>query len=207
MKVVARHGGQSKIGEQVSCSRRRCRWPLFGSCPRGVLGVAALADRKQPVTESDSESAVTARSKPDRRRSSPGGAPSALRSAAHRGTPDSSPAERSALSAQRFVVETALPGSATAAARRRRSQPDAERAPLILASISNNVNRLAKWANTNHVIPEVKVVDATLLRWLLGNYEDRGRPRARRSTPALLRDITNDSIGRPKVAAAVSRSW
>jgi uncharacterized protein (DUF1778 family) len=63
-------------------------------------------------------------------------------------------AERAGLSAQRFVVESALSGSAAVAAQRRRAQRDAERARLILASISNNVNQLAKWANTNHVLPE-----------------------------------------------------
>jgi uncharacterized protein (DUF1778 family) len=63
-------------------------------------------------------------------------------------------AEGAGLSAQRFVVEAALSGSAAAAAQRRRAQRDAERARLILASISNNVNQLAKWANTNRVLPE-----------------------------------------------------
>jgi uncharacterized protein (DUF1778 family) len=63
-------------------------------------------------------------------------------------------AEKVGLSAQRFVVEAALSGSAATAAQRRRAERDAERARLILASISNNVNQLAKWANTNHVLPD-----------------------------------------------------
>jgi hypothetical protein len=63
-------------------------------------------------------------------------------------------AESAGLSAQRFLVEAALSGSAAAAAQRRRAERDAERARVILASISNNVNQLAKWANTNHALPE-----------------------------------------------------
>jgi uncharacterized protein (DUF1778 family) len=63
-------------------------------------------------------------------------------------------ADGAGLSAQRFVVEAALSGSASAAAQRRRAERDAERARLILASISNNMNQLAKWANTNHVLPD-----------------------------------------------------
>jgi len=62
--------------------------------------------------------------------------------------------EKVGLSAQRFVVEAALSGSAATAAQRRQAQRDAERSRLILASISNNVNQLAKWANTNHVLPD-----------------------------------------------------
>ena len=133
-------------------------WPLapVGSCPRGKLGVAALAYRKQPVTESDTASDVTASTKPVRMRRSPGGRHRLLgvrlteeedRQIRHR-------ADGAGLSAQRFVVEAALSGSASAAAQRRRAERDAERARLILASISNNMNQLAKWANTNHVLPD-----------------------------------------------------
>ena len=63
-------------------------------------------------------------------------------------------ADECGLSAQRFLVEAAMSGSATAATERRRARRDAERARLVLASISNNVNQLAKWANTNHVLPD-----------------------------------------------------
>jgi hypothetical protein len=38
MKVAARHEGQSKIGEQVSCSRRRCRWPHLVPVPEVLSG-------------------------------------------------------------------------------------------------------------------------------------------------------------------------
>ena len=126
------------------------------SCPRGFLGVAALADRKQPVTESDSESAVTARTKPVRMKRSPGGRHRFLgvRLTEVEERQIRRLAEKVGLSAQRFVVEAALSGSAATAAQRRVAQRDAERARLVLASISNNVNQLAKWANTNHVLPD-----------------------------------------------------
>jgi len=128
-----------------------------GSCPRAVLGVAALADRKQPVTESESETAseVTASTKAIRMRRSPGGAigSSACGSQRRRNARFVTGRGGRAFGA-RFVVEAALSGSAAAAAQRRRAQRDAERARLILASISNNVNQLAKWANTNHVLPD-----------------------------------------------------
>jgi uncharacterized protein (DUF1778 family) len=63
-------------------------------------------------------------------------------------------ADECGLSAQRFLIEAAMSGTAAAAAERRRAQRNAERARLVLASISNNVNQLAKWANTNRVLPD-----------------------------------------------------
>ena len=133
-------------------------WPLAppGPCPRAVLGVAALADRKQPVTESEFASEVTMSTKAIRMRRSPGGRHRLLgvRLTEEEERQIRQRAEEAGLSAQRFLVEAALLGSAGAAAQRRRAQRDAERARLILASISNNVNQLAKWANTNHVLPE-----------------------------------------------------
>lgn len=57
------------------------------------------------------------------------------------------------MSVQRFLFEAAMAGSAARSAERRRAQGDAQRARLVLTSIANNVNQLAKWANTNHVIP------------------------------------------------------
>jgi hypothetical protein len=56
-------------------------------------------------------------------------------------------------SAQRFLIETALSGSARLSAERSRAQRDAEMARIVLARLANNVNQLAKWANTNHAIP------------------------------------------------------
>jgi uncharacterized protein (DUF1778 family) len=57
-------------------------------------------------------------------------------------------------SAQRFLIETALSGSAQLAAERSRAQRDAEMTRIMLARLANNVNQLAKWANTNHVLPD-----------------------------------------------------
>jgi uncharacterized protein (DUF1778 family) len=127
-----------------------------GSYPRVVLGVAALADRKQPVTESETASEGTTSTKAIRMRRSPGGRHRFLgvRLTEVEERQIRRLAEKVGLSAQRFVVEAALSGSAATAAQRRRAQRDAERARLILASISNNVNQLAKWANTNHVLPD-----------------------------------------------------
>jgi len=56
-------------------------------------------------------------------------------------------------SAQRFLIETALLGSARLSAERSRAQRDAEMARIGLARLANNVNQLAKWANTNHAMP------------------------------------------------------
>ena len=62
------------------------------------------------------------------------------------------------MSVQRFLFEAAMAGSAAQSAERRRAQADAQRARLVLTSIANNVNQLAKWANTNHVLPDVFAV-------------------------------------------------
>jgi uncharacterized protein (DUF1778 family) len=108
------------------------------------------------VTESETASEGTTSTKAIRMRRSPGGRHRLLgvrlteeeeRQIRHR-------ANGAGVSAQRFLVEAALSGSAAVAAQRRQTQRDAERARLILASISNNVNQLAKWANTNHVLPD-----------------------------------------------------
>jgi hypothetical protein len=56
-------------------------------------------------------------------------------------------------SAQRFLIETALSGSARVTAERSRAQRDAEMARIGLARLANNVNQLAKWANTNQAMP------------------------------------------------------
>jgi hypothetical protein len=56
-------------------------------------------------------------------------------------------------SAQRFLIETALSGSAQVSAERSRAQRDAEMARVGLARLARNVNQLAKWANTNQAMP------------------------------------------------------
>jgi hypothetical protein len=56
-------------------------------------------------------------------------------------------------SVQRFLIETALSGSARVSAERSRAQRDAEMTRIVLARLANNVNQLAKWANTNQAMP------------------------------------------------------
>jgi hypothetical protein len=62
-------------------------------------------------------------------------------------------ADTAGVSVQRFLFDAAMAGTAAAAAERRRAKADAERARLVLTSIANNVNQLAKWANTNYYLP------------------------------------------------------
>jgi len=57
------------------------------------------------------------------------------------------------LSAQRFVVEAALSGSAELAASRRHAGVEVRAGPVILKGIANNLNQLTKWANANHALP------------------------------------------------------
>jgi hypothetical protein len=58
------------------------------------------------------------------------------------------------VSVQRYLVEAGLSGSAGAATEAREARRDVERIQLGLAGIANNVNQLAKWANTNHALPD-----------------------------------------------------
>ena len=67
-------------------------------------------------------------------------------------------AKTAGVSLQRFLFEAAMTGSAAQSAERRRAQADMQRARLVLTSIANNVNQLAKWANTNHVLPDAFAV-------------------------------------------------
>jgi hypothetical protein len=63
-------------------------------------------------------------------------------------------AERACVSLQRFLFEAAMSGSAAQSAERRQAAGDAQRARIVLTGVANNVNQLAKWANTNHVLPD-----------------------------------------------------
>ena len=63
-------------------------------------------------------------------------------------------AERACVSLQRFLFEAAMSGSAAQSAERRQAAGDAQRARIVLTGLANNVNQLAKWANTNHVLPD-----------------------------------------------------
>ena len=67
-------------------------------------------------------------------------------------------ATRAGMSVQRFLFDAAMAGSAAQSAEGQRAQRDAQRARLVLTSIANNVNQLAKWANTNHVLPDAFAV-------------------------------------------------
>ena len=68
------------------------------------------------------------------------------------------------MSVQRFLFDAAMAGSAAQSAERRRAQRDVQRARLVLTSIANNVNQLAKWANTNHVLPDAFAVTLAEVR-------------------------------------------
>jgi uncharacterized protein (DUF1778 family) len=61
---------------------------------------------------------------------------------------------RQGLSAQRFVIESALSGSAEIATARRRAAVEVQSARAILKGIANNLNQLTKWANTNRALPD-----------------------------------------------------
>jgi uncharacterized protein (DUF1778 family) len=62
-------------------------------------------------------------------------------------------ADAKGLSAQRFVIEAALSGSAHSAAARRHAAVEVRAARVILKGVANNLNQLTKWANANHVLP------------------------------------------------------
>lgn len=57
------------------------------------------------------------------------------------------------VSVQRYLVESAMSGSAANAAARRRAAVDARAARVVLKGVANNLNQLTKWANANHVLP------------------------------------------------------
>jgi hypothetical protein len=129
-------------------------------CPRGVLGGAALGEMKKPVVASCDENVPLPTEHEIRMRRAPGGR---LRVIYVRVTEDEDrEIRRRAImhrrSAQRFLIETAFSGSAQVSAERSRAQRDAEMARIGLARLANNVNQLAKWANTNQAMP-AKFVD------------------------------------------------
>jgi len=62
-------------------------------------------------------------------------------------------ADTAGVSVQRLLFDAAMAGTAAAAAERRRAKADAERSRLVLTNIANNVNQLAKWANTHYYLP------------------------------------------------------
>ena len=62
-------------------------------------------------------------------------------------------ADAKGLSAQRFVIEAALSGSAQSAATRRHAAVEVRAARVVLKGAANNLNQLTKWANANHALP------------------------------------------------------
>jgi uncharacterized protein (DUF1778 family) len=62
-------------------------------------------------------------------------------------------AEGCGLSAPRYLIEAGLSHSASDAADRRRVEWDLAQARVVLKAAGNNLNQLAKWANTNQALP------------------------------------------------------
>jgi hypothetical protein len=142
--------------DRQSAKRIVLAWPLASleSCPRVPLGGAALGEIK-PVDEPDEEtkSSPAERMAPVRR--APGGRTRVIyvRVTEEEDREIRRRAVKHRRSAQRFLIETVLSGSAQLSAERSRAQRDAEMARIGLARLANNVNQLAKWANTNHAMP------------------------------------------------------
>ena len=124
------------------------------SCPRGLLGFAALGVMKHPVADRTAKTPVSRRT--SRMATVTGGRHNVVKvrlSDRELGLLRER-AERACVSLQRFLFEAAMSGSAAQSAERRRATGDAERARIVLTGVANNVNQLAKWANTNHVLPD-----------------------------------------------------
>jgi hypothetical protein len=62
-------------------------------------------------------------------------------------------AAKQGLSGQRFLIETALSGSAETAAADRHAAVEARATRVVLKGMANNLNQMTKWANANHVLP------------------------------------------------------
>jgi hypothetical protein len=62
-------------------------------------------------------------------------------------------AAKAGLSGQRFLIETALSGSAESAATLRQAAVEARATRVVLKGVANNLNQLTKWANANHALP------------------------------------------------------
>ena len=125
------------------------------TCPRGALGVAALAEVKQPETEAGSDDDELIPAKRIRMRRSLGGRSHVLyvrltddedRQIRYR-------AAQRGFSAQRFVVEAALSGSAQGATARSQAALEVRAARVVLKGVANNLNQLTKWANANRALP------------------------------------------------------
>jgi hypothetical protein len=125
-----------------------------GPGPRGLLVVAALGVMKRPVA--DRTATTPALRRTSRMATVTGGRHNVVKvrlSDRELGQLQER-AERACVSLQRFLFEAAMSGSAAQSAERRQAAGDAQRARIVLTGVANNVNQLAKWANTNHVLPD-----------------------------------------------------
>jgi uncharacterized protein (DUF1778 family) len=123
-------------------------------CPRGFLEGAALGEMTEPMAEERATASTSKRI--SRMPTLTGGRHFVVKVRLSDSEHDElrRRATTAGMSVQRFLLEAAMAGSAAQSAERRRAQGDAQRARLVLTSIANNVNQLAKWANTNHVLPD-----------------------------------------------------
>jgi hypothetical protein len=126
----------------------------LGVCPRGLLVGAALGEMTEPIAEQ--RAMVSASRRIARMPTLTGGRHLVVKVRLSDSEHDELRlrATTAGMSVQRFLFEAAMAGSAAQSAERRRAQADAQRTRLVLTSIANNVNQLAKWANTNHVLPD-----------------------------------------------------
>ena len=101
------------------------------------------------------------------------------------------------MSLQRFLFEAAMSGSAAQSAERRQAAGDAQRARIVLDRMANNVNQLAKWANTNHVLPDAfdGALDEVRRATAGAGRDDRAAPGRVRGAP-MIGKITTGSSGR-----------
>ncbi len=68
-------------------------------------------------------------------------------------------AAQQGFSAQRFVVEAALSGSAESATARRQAALEMLASRVVLKGMANNLNQLTKWANANRALPPHHLVE------------------------------------------------
>ena len=124
-------------------------------CPRGLLVVAALAEMKRSVTDTAGDSVRAITGSAARMRRSPGGRSRVLyvRLTEEEDRQVRDRAAKAGLSGQRFLIETALSGSAETAAAHRHAAVEARATRVVLKGMASNLNQMTKWANANHVLP------------------------------------------------------
>ena len=164
-------------------------------CPRDALGVAALAFMKPTESEIGRNDERAMPAKAIRMKRSLGGRHHVLyvRVTEEEDRRIRTLAAQEGLSAQRFLLETALSGSTQSAALRRHAAVEMRAARAILRGVANNLNQLTKWTNANHSLPDsldgivedlgraVRTVDSTSARLANAFAEpvaDQGKPTA-----------------------------